>query len=72
MAERVLGTQVGANLVALGALVALSGVIPATAMEDAIAARRPGGSPERALRAFRAGSELGAPSLDCPPCAETR
>jgi 2-oxoglutarate/2-oxoacid ferredoxin oxidoreductase subunit beta len=58
-AQRVLGTQVGANLVALGALVALSGVIPATAMEDAIAARRPGGSTERALRAFRAGSELG-------------
>ena len=58
-AQRVLGTQVGANLVALGALVALSGVIPTTAMEDAIAARRPGGSSERALRAFRAGSELG-------------
>ena len=58
-AQRVLGTQVGANLVALGALVALSGVIPSTAMEDAIAFRRPGGNSERALRAFRAGRELG-------------
>jgi 2-oxoglutarate ferredoxin oxidoreductase subunit beta len=58
-AQRVLGTQVGANLVALGALVALSGVVPAPAMERVIGARRPGGSPERALRAFRAGIELG-------------
>jgi 2-oxoglutarate ferredoxin oxidoreductase subunit beta len=58
-AQRVLGTQVGANLVALGALVALSGMVPGPAMEQVIAARRPGGSPERALRAFRAGTELG-------------
>ncbi len=57
-AQQVLGTQVGANLVALGALVTLSGVLPAQAVEDAIAARRPGGSTERALRAFRAGIEL--------------
>ncbi len=57
-AQRVLGTQVGANLVALGALVTLSGVVPANAVQDAIARRRPGGSAERALRAFRAGIEL--------------
>ena len=57
-AQRVIGTPVGANLVALGALVALSDVVPAKAVEAAIAGRRPGGSAERALRAFRAGIEL--------------
>ncbi len=57
-AERVLGTQVGANLVALGALVALTGVVSIEAAETAIAARRPGGSAERAIRAFRAGVAL--------------
>jgi 2-oxoglutarate/2-oxoacid ferredoxin oxidoreductase subunit beta len=57
-AQRVLGTTVGANLVGLGVLIALSGVVPATAVERAIARRRPGGSIERALAAFRAGLGL--------------
>jgi len=57
-AQRVLGTMVGANLVALGALVGLSGVVPPEAAERAVAARRPGGSAETALRAFRAGLAL--------------
>jgi len=59
-AQRVLGTAMGANLVALGAIVALTGAVPVEAAERAIAARRPGGSIERALAAFRAGLELGA------------
>jgi 2-oxoglutarate ferredoxin oxidoreductase subunit gamma len=57
-AQRVLGTTVGANVVALGALVGVSGVVPAEAAEHALAARRPGGSAETALRAFRAGLAL--------------
>jgi len=57
-AMRVLGTTIGANLVALGALVKLSGVVPLEALERVIAARRPGGSVERALAALRAGLEL--------------
>ncbi len=60
-ALRVLGTPVGANLVGLGALVGLSGVVPAAALERAVAQRRPGGSTERALAALRAGFELVAP-----------
>jgi len=57
-ATRVLGGGVGANLVALGALVALSGVVEHAALERAVAARRPGGSAERALLAVRAGAGL--------------
>ena len=47
-------------LVALGAIVALTGAVPVEAAERAIAARRPGGSLERALAAFRAGLALGS------------
>lgn len=54
-ARRVLGTTLGANLVGLGALVALSGCVPPGAAERAVAARRPGGDPARALEALRAG-----------------
>lgn len=57
-AVRVLGTAVGANLVALGALAGLSGAVPVDALEHAVAARRPGGSAERALLALRAGLDL--------------
>jgi len=59
-AQRVLGTAMGANLVALGAIVALTGAVPVEAAERALAARRPGGSLERALAAFRAGLALGS------------
>ena len=57
-ATRVLGGGVGANLVALGALVALSDVVTGEALERAVAARRPGDSAERALLAVRAGAGL--------------
>ena len=60
-AVRVLGTAVGANLVALGALVGLSGAVPVEALERAVSARRPGGSAERALEALRAGLALVSP-----------
>ncbi len=58
IAKQRLGTAVGANVVALGVLVALSHVVPVEAAEQAIAARRPGGSAEPSLRAFRAGLDL--------------
>jgi 2-oxoglutarate ferredoxin oxidoreductase subunit gamma len=61
-AVRVLGTAVGANLVALGALVGLSAAVPMEALERAVSARRPGGSTERALKALRAGLELVSPA----------
>ena len=57
-AKRELGRVLGANLVALGALVELTAIVPHEAVERAIEARRPGGSTERALRAFRAGRAL--------------
>lgn len=57
-ARRVLGATLGANLVALGALIALTGIVPSDAVAHAVATRRPGGDAERALRAFRAGEAL--------------
>ncbi|MEK7700362.1 MAG: aminotransferase class I/II-fold pyridoxal phosphate-dependent enzyme, partial [candidate division NC10 bacterium] len=65
-AARVLGAPIGANLVALGALVALSGVVGSDALERAVAARRPGGSVERALLAVRAGVDLVATARGTP------
>ena len=61
-AQRVLGTTMGANLIALGAIVGLTGAVPPEAAERAVAARRPGGSAEPAVRAFRAGLELVRPA----------
>lgn len=63
-ARQCLGTTLGANLVALGALVGMTGVVPAEAAESAIAARRLGGSAEPGLRAFRAGLQLAAGNID--------
>ncbi|HEX9436487.1 MAG TPA: 2-oxoacid:acceptor oxidoreductase family protein [Candidatus Limnocylindria bacterium] len=59
-ARACVGNGPGANLVALGALVRISGAVPFTAVEAAIRARPPGGSLERALIALRAGAELAA------------
>jgi len=61
-AQHALGTTMGANLVALGAIVGLTAAAPVEAVERVVAARRPGGSAERALTAFRAGLALVAPS----------
>jgi 2-oxoglutarate ferredoxin oxidoreductase subunit beta len=54
------GSPVGANLVALGALAALAGVVPAAALERAVTARPPGGDAGRALAALQAGLALAA------------
>jgi Pyruvate/2-oxoacid:ferredoxin oxidoreductase gamma subunit len=65
-AQQLLGTAVGANLVALGALIALSGVVPPEAAEQAVAGRKPGGNAEAAVRALRAGFDLArAATADC-------
>lgn len=53
-----LGATLGANVLALGALLALTGLVPAESMEQVLAARWPRAGGERALRAFRAGLEL--------------
>lgn len=60
-ARACLGSGPGANLVALGALVRISGAVPLDAVESAIAARHPGGSAERALVALHAGAALAGP-----------
>lgn len=57
-ARRTLGATLGANLVALGALIALTEIVPSDAVARAVARRRPGGDPERSVRAFRAGEAL--------------
>ncbi len=59
-ARRVIGAALGANLVALGALVALTHAVPDAVVERAIHERPPGGDADRALRAFRAGGKLGS------------
>ncbi len=57
-ARRVLGATLGANLVALGALLALTDLVPADAIEGALRGRRVGGDPDHALRALHAGLAL--------------
>ena len=57
-ARQVLGSTVGANMVALGAVVGASALVEPEAVERAVARRRPGGNVEPAVRAFRAGFSL--------------
>jgi len=55
-----LGKVVVANIVALGALVALTGLLPADAVEQAVTRRVPAPFRELNARAFRLGGELAA------------
>ncbi len=57
-ARRVSGGTLGANMVMLGALVHLTGIVKADSMEEAIRASAPGKSPEVNIAAFRAGLSL--------------
>lgn len=66
-ARRVLGVALGANLVSLGVLSALTGLVPPAAIADAIRARRPGGDADRALLAFRAGEALARSAKEAVP-----
>jgi len=57
-ASSVLGRSVAANMVALGALVGLSRVVPRGSVERAVAARAPEGSADLNLRALAEGFRL--------------
>ncbi len=57
-ARRVSGGTLSANMVMLGALVHLTGVVRADSMEEAIRASSPGKSSEANVAAFRAGLGL--------------
>ncbi len=55
LCEEVTGRTVSANIVALGVIVGLTGVVSEIALESALRARVPGGSLEPNLKAFQAG-----------------
>jgi len=57
-AARGIGKAVVANIVALGALVGLSGAVSRKSLEEAVSKRVPAGTEELNLRALRAGFEL--------------
>ncbi len=57
-AQETAGKALFANIVALGAVVALSGVVSREAMERAVLTRAPKGTGEQNLRALAAGFEL--------------
>ncbi len=59
IAERETGRALVANIVALGIITALTGVVSKAAMEAAIRARVPKGTEELNLKAFHAGLEVG-------------
>lgn len=55
LAEEATGDRVAANMVALGLIVGLTGVVSAEATEAALSSRVPGSAREGNLRAFRVG-----------------
>jgi len=57
IAEREVGRDIVANIVALGVIAQLSGVVSSSAMESAILSRVPKGTEELNLKAYRAGVE---------------
>jgi 2-oxoglutarate ferredoxin oxidoreductase subunit gamma len=57
-AQEAAGKALAANIVALGALVGLSGAVSREAIERAVAARAPEGTEEQNLKALAAGFEL--------------
>ncbi len=58
IAEEVTGRRVTANIVALGLIVGLTGVVSPEAVTSAVAARAPKGTEELNLRALRAGLQV--------------
>jgi 2-oxoglutarate ferredoxin oxidoreductase subunit gamma len=60
VAERVTGRSITANMVSLGALVGITGVVSRAALEAAVTARAPRGTAELNLKAVAAGYELAA------------
>lgn len=59
LARQDVGRQVVANVVALGALVGITGIVTPEAMEQAILARVPKGTEELNMKAFNVGLEKG-------------
>lgn len=57
IAEREVGRDIVANIVALGVIAQLSGVVSSSAMESAILSRVPKGTEELNLKAYHAGVE---------------
>jgi 2-oxoglutarate ferredoxin oxidoreductase subunit gamma len=57
LAVEATGKPITANVVALGALVGLTGVVSRAAIEQAVAARAPKGTQELNLKALNAGFE---------------
>jgi 2-oxoglutarate ferredoxin oxidoreductase subunit gamma len=55
MAREATGKTIAANIVALGAIIALSGVVSRTAIERAVLSRVPKGTEEMNIRALNAG-----------------
>ncbi|MFQ5847917.1 MAG: 2-oxoacid:acceptor oxidoreductase family protein [Candidatus Methylomirabilales bacterium] len=66
------GMGVVANIVALGAVAGLSGVVSRGAVEKAVLARVPKGTAEQNLKALRAGFELAQASDRRPQTADRR
>ena len=58
LARETTGREITANVVAIGLLVGLTGVITRTAIEEAVQARAPPGTAEMNLRALAAGFEV--------------
>lgn len=59
-AERVLGTRLGANIVMLGAVARVAGIVDRKSLAAVISERSPGRFREQNLRALDAGVELGS------------
>jgi 2-oxoglutarate ferredoxin oxidoreductase subunit gamma len=59
IAKEVMGKTIVANIVALGAITAISGIVGKEAMEKAVLARVPKGTEEMNLKALHAGFEAG-------------
>ncbi len=57
LAKQVTGREITANVVGLGVLVGLTGIVSREAMEEAVRARAPRGTAEMNLKALRAGFE---------------
>lgn len=63
IAQKEVGRGLVANIVALGIITAVTGIVTQAAMESAIVARVPKGTEELNIKAFKAGLEAGAKLL---------
>ncbi|MFH1530494.1 MAG: 2-oxoacid:acceptor oxidoreductase family protein [Pseudomonadota bacterium] len=66
IAGKEVGRTLMANVLALGVIVAVSGIVQKDSVESAVRARVPRGTEELNLKAFRAGYDAGRASLPSP------